>query len=46
MECIGRSDFQVKINGFRIEIGEIQSRILNYPNIKRLLCISFRYKRY
>lgn len=34
MECIGRSDFQVKINGFRIEIGEIQSRILNYPNIK------------
>ena len=46
MECIGRSDFQVKINGFRIEIGEIQSRILNYPNIKDLLCISFRYKRY
>ena len=34
MECIGRSDFQVKINGFRIEIGEIQSKILNYPNIK------------
>ena len=34
MVCIGRSDFQVKINGFRIEIGEIQSKILNYPNIK------------
>lgn len=34
MEYIGRSDFQVKINGFRIEIGEIQSKILKYPNIK------------
>ena len=34
MECVGRSDFQVKINGFRIEIGEIQSKILNYSNIK------------
>ena len=34
MEYIGRSDFQVKINGFRIEMGEIQSRILKYPNIK------------
>ena len=34
MEYIGRSDFQIKINGFRIEIGEIQSKILNYPGIK------------
>ena len=34
MEYIGRNDFQVKINGFRIEIGEIQSKILKYPNIK------------
>jgi len=34
MEYLGRSDFQVKINGFRIETGEIQSKILTYPNIK------------
>ena len=34
MEYIGRTDFQVKINGYRIEIGEIQSKILDYPNIK------------
>lgn len=34
MEYIGRSDFQVKINGYRIEIGEIQSKILSYPNMK------------
>ncbi len=34
MEYIGRSDFQIKINGYRIEIGEIQSKILNYQGIK------------
>lgn len=34
MEYIGRSDFQIKINGYRIEIGEIQSKILNYKGIK------------
>lgn len=34
MEYIGRKDFQIKINGYRIETGEIQSKILNYNNIK------------
>lgn len=34
MEYIGRKDFQVKINGFRIEIGEIQSKIMLYSNIQ------------
>ena len=34
MEYIGRKDFQVKINGYRIETGEIQSKILNYKHVK------------
>lgn len=34
IEYIGRSDFQVKINGYRIETGEIQAKILQFPNIK------------
>ena len=30
---LGRADFQVKIRGYRIEIGEIENKILEYPNI-------------
>ena len=31
---LGRNDQQVKINGHRVELGEIQSRIEQYPGIK------------
>lgn len=30
---LGRADFQVKIRGYRIEIGEIENRVLEYPNM-------------
>ena len=33
--CLGRSDNQVKIRGLRIELEEIESLILKYPNIKK-----------
>lgn len=29
---IGRSDFQVKLHGFRIELGDIESKIVEYGN--------------
>lgn len=29
---IGRSDFQVKLNGYRIELGDIESQIVSYGN--------------
>ena len=34
LECLGRSDFQVKVRGLRIELGEIESSICAYPGVK------------
>ena len=31
----GRIDFQVKINGFRVELGEIESQLNQYPAVAR-----------
>jgi len=33
IECLGRSDFEVKIRGFRVELGEIESRLVEYPEV-------------
>ena len=33
----GRSDRQIKINGYRIEIGEIERRLAEYPGIKEVV---------
>lgn len=30
---VGRSDFQVKLNGYRIELGDIESKIFEFGNI-------------
>ncbi|MEJ3658464.1 amino acid adenylation domain-containing protein [Actinomycetes bacterium KLBMP 9759] len=34
LEFLGRRDSQVKIRGFRIEIGEIESALLNVPDVR------------
>lgn len=39
LEFLGRADAQIKIHGFRIEIGEIESQIYQYKNIKEAVVI-------
>jgi acyl carrier protein len=39
IEFLGRIDHQVKIRGFRVELGEIESRLLNYPWIKEVVVL-------
>ncbi|MCU0288771.1 MAG: amino acid adenylation domain-containing protein, partial [Acidobacteria bacterium] len=34
VDCLGRIDQQIKIRGFRVELGEIEKRLLTYPQIK------------
>jgi len=33
IEFLGRSDFQVKIQGFRVELGEIEQALMSHPSI-------------
>lgn len=37
LELLGRTDHQVKIKGYRIELDEIEAALLNYPLIKEVV---------
>eukprot|EP00833_Pecoramyces_ruminatium_P010738 jgi/Orpsp1_1/1184770/evm.model.c7180000090905.1 len=39
IEYLGRIDFQVKINGQRVELGEIESKVLEIPEIQQCVVI-------
>ena len=33
LECLGRTDFQVKMRGYRIELGEIEAALADHPAV-------------
>ncbi|MCC2625251.1 MAG: hypothetical protein K0R14_1124 [Burkholderiales bacterium] len=39
VEFMGRRDSQIKLNGYRIELEEIKSKIINYPDIKNAVVL-------
>ncbi|MEG4090500.1 non-ribosomal peptide synthetase [Microcoleus sp. Pol12B4] len=40
IELLGRTDFQVKIRGMRVEVGEIESTLGQHPSIKEAVVIA------
>ncbi|WP_045883228.1 non-ribosomal peptide synthetase [Pseudomonas chlororaphis] len=39
LEFMGRMDFQVKINGYRVELGEVEGQALAFPSIRSCCAI-------
>ncbi len=39
LECLGRSDFQVKLRGVRMELEDIESQITSHPAVKETVVV-------
>lgn len=39
IECLGRMDHQVKVRGFRVELGEIENRLQAHPMVKEAVVL-------
>ncbi|MCP5054888.1 MAG: amino acid adenylation domain-containing protein, partial [bacterium] len=40
IELLGRMDFQVKVRGYRVELGEVESRLLGHETIKDAVVVA------
>src|SRR5579875_64233 len=44
LELLGRIDFQVKINGFRVELGEIETTLQHHPAVEEAVVLAGEYQ--
>jgi len=42
LECLGRTDFQVKVRGYRIELGEIEAALAQHPGVAQAVVVARR----
>ncbi|HEU4557299.1 MAG TPA: non-ribosomal peptide synthase/polyketide synthase, partial [Longimicrobium sp.] len=40
LEYLGRTDFQVKVRGFRVELGEIEARLATHPGVREAVVLA------
>ena len=40
IEFLGRADFQVKVRGFRVELGEIEAALCRLPGVREAVCVT------
>ncbi|MBV9689028.1 MAG: amino acid adenylation domain-containing protein, partial [Ktedonobacteraceae bacterium] len=40
LEFVGRSDFQVKVRGYRVELGEIEQALLEHPAVRECIVVA------
>lgn len=40
LECLGRSDHQIKLRGYRIELGEIEANLVTHESVARAIVIT------
>jgi acyl-CoA synthetase (AMP-forming)/AMP-acid ligase II/acyl carrier protein len=40
VEFMGRNDFQVKVRGFRVELGEIEARLREHPRVRETVVMA------